>query len=53
VPLSISGELIEKVTNTKGATLEARIEGKAKDGGPVCASVPLLDGWNFLKARTK
>ena len=27
-----------------GAVLEARIAGTARDGGPACASVPLLDG---------
>lgn len=32
----------------KGAALEAVVEGKARDGGPNCASVPLLgDGWSL------
>jgi len=29
--------------------LEARIEGTARDGGPACATVPLLgDGWRLV-----
>ncbi|MBI5362652.1 MAG: hypothetical protein HZA53_05700 [Planctomycetes bacterium] len=32
----------------KGGRLVARITGTAKDGGPACATVPLLDGgWNW------
>jgi Family of unknown function (DUF5990) len=27
------------------ATVEAQIEGRARDGGPCCATVPLLGGW--------
>lgn len=30
---------------TDGETLEATIAGRAKDGGPACATVPLLKGW--------
>lgn len=45
VPLSgITWELIERVVSEPGTILEARIPGIAKDGGPVCASVPLLEG---------
>lgn len=40
----ISWELIEEVLSTPGAVLEARIQGTAKDGGPACATVPLLEG---------
>ena len=45
VPLGgLSRELIE--TLGPGARLEARIAGRARDGGPACASVPLLGpGW--------
>jgi hypothetical protein len=33
----------------RGAALEARIEGTARDGGPACATVPLLDGgWRLV-----
>lgn len=28
-----------------GEVLEAAIAGRAKDGGPACATVPLLKGW--------
>ena len=50
VPLSgITWELIEEVLAKPGMILEARIPGTAKDGGPVCASVRLLeDGWRSL-----
>jgi hypothetical protein len=40
----ITWELIERVLATPGAVLEARIPGRARDGGPVAASVKLLDG---------
>lgn len=30
-----------------GGTLEARVHAVAKDGGPACASVPLLGGWKL------
>jgi hypothetical protein len=51
VPLtSISWELIEEVLSQPGAVLEARIAGTGKDGGPACATVPLLDGgWNIYR----
>lgn len=47
VPLtSITWEQIEEVLSTENAVLEARIAGTARDGGPACATVPLLeDGW--------
>lgn len=33
-----------------GGVLEARIDGTGKDGGPACASVPLLGGgWTLAK----
>jgi hypothetical protein len=31
----------------KAATLEAEIDGKGTDGGPCCATVPLLGGWRL------
>lgn len=44
VPLSgITWELIEAVGSKPGMVLEARIPGTAKDGGPVCASVRILE----------
>ena len=55
VPLAgISWDLIEQILATPEAVLEACIQGTAKDGGPACATVPLLDGgWRIsLKSRT-
>jgi len=40
----ISWELIERALASPGTVLEARIAGTARDGGPACATVPLLDG---------
>jgi hypothetical protein len=49
VPLGgITSELITKVRKAPSARLEARIRGTAGDGGPACATVPLLDaGWRL------
>jgi hypothetical protein len=45
VPLAgISWELIEQVLASPGGVLEARIAGTGRDGGPACATVPLLEG---------
>ena len=33
-----------------GATVEAQIEGRARDGGPCCATVPLRRGWKVSRA---
>jgi hypothetical protein len=33
-----------------GEILEARIAGRDKDGGPACATVPLLSGWRRVGA---
>ncbi|HEU0079591.1 MAG TPA: DUF5990 family protein [Longimicrobiaceae bacterium] len=40
----IGWDEIERVLAAPGARLEARIEGTGRDGGPACASVPLVDG---------
>lgn len=47
VPLAgIGWRLIERALAGADTILETQIEGKAKDGGPACATVPLLDeGW--------
>jgi hypothetical protein len=43
--------LIQRVTSDPGNILEARISGIGRDGGPACASVPLLDGdWAVRRA---
>ena len=36
--------LVEQA-RTSGGVLEARVHAVAKDGGPACASVPILGGW--------
>jgi hypothetical protein len=47
VPLTgITPAQIETVLSRPGTVLEARIEGTGRDGGPACATVPLLGpGW--------
>ena len=45
----ITPQLIAAVEQQPGARLEARISGKAADGGPACATVPLLEGgWQVV-----
>ena len=53
VPLAgITWELIEETLAKSGAVLEARIAGTAGDGGPACATVPLLDsGWKVQRTQ--
>jgi hypothetical protein len=44
----ITWALVEAVERAPGAVLEARIQGTGRDGGPACASVPLLEtGWRI------
>jgi hypothetical protein len=52
IPLSgISWPLIEEALAPDGI-LEARIAGTGKDGGPACATVPLLDGgWKVARGQ--
>jgi hypothetical protein len=54
VPLAgITWELIEEALSKSGAVLEARIAGTARDGGPACATVRLLDGgWRDLSKNS-
>ena len=40
----ISWKLVEQTLATPGAVLEVQIDGHAKDGGPCCATVPLVNG---------
>jgi hypothetical protein len=47
----ITWSLVEQALAAPGAVLEARIDGRAKDGGPSCATVPLLDGGWKVRAR--
>jgi hypothetical protein len=53
VPLSgITWPLIEEALAAPDAVLEVRIAGASGDGGPACATVPLLEGgWHLAKAR--
>jgi uncharacterized protein DUF5990 len=40
----ITAALVAETLAAPGAVLEARVAGTATDGGPACATVPLLDG---------
>jgi hypothetical protein len=40
----ITWPLVEQVLAGPGVVLEGRIAGTGRDGGPACASVPLIDG---------
>jgi Family of unknown function (DUF5990) len=49
IPLGgITAAILAKVNATR--VLEARITGRARDGGPACASVPILGPWKALGA---
>lgn len=46
IPLAgITWALIKTVQRKPGQRLIARIQGTGKDGGPACATVPLIGGW--------
>jgi hypothetical protein len=45
----IDEALVRAVTARPDACLEATIPGRAGDGGPSCATVPLLRGWEVAK----
>lgn len=48
----IDWKLIEQTFATPGAVLEVQIDGHAKDGGPCCATVPLVNGgWKLCPAK--
>lgn len=44
---SINWKLVQKVASTRGATLEGRIAGTGRDGGPACATTPIIGGWQW------
>jgi len=47
---SITREMIGAALADPGAVLEARFHGIGRDGGPACATVPLLDGgWRVVR----
>ena len=51
IPLGgITWALIKKAHSKSGQRLIGRIQGTGKDGGPVCATVPLIDGWQIGNA---
>ena len=46
IPLrGITAKMIASVLKKPALLLEASIRGTAKDGGPACATVPLLPDW--------
>lgn len=48
---AIGWDLVNRVLSEPSKVLEARIHGRARDGGPACASVPLLNGeWKISSA---
>jgi hypothetical protein len=50
VPLYGIGKAeLSEASQREGVVLEARIRGTAKDGGPACATVPLLSKWAISK----
>lgn len=49
VPLAgITSALLQSAVRSPHGILEARIMGIGRDGGPVCASVPLLSEWTLF-----
>jgi hypothetical protein len=50
VPLQGAIDLLVQPLSERIVALEARIDGRARDGGPACASVPLLgEGWSWQR----
>ena len=47
---SIDWALVQKVVSTRGAVLEGRIAGTGRDGGPSCATIPILGGWQLTQS---
>lgn len=54
VPLTtITRAHLDELDSHPGSVLEAQISGISRDGGPACASVPLLgDGWRVVSDTT-
>jgi hypothetical protein len=49
---TVTREMIGAALAAPGAVLEARFDGIGRDGGPACATVPLLDGgWRLVRGR--
>ena len=52
IPLrGITRELISQTTKSSLATLEARVAGTGKDGGPNCGTVKPFEGWKPSDSR--
>lgn len=52
VPLAgITWEMIRKATSKPGLGLRAKIPGTGRDGGPNCATIRLIDGWEVVKSQ--
>ena len=43
----IDGDLLARAVRDPSSRIEARIRGVGRDGGPVCASTPPIDGWRL------
>lgn len=49
VPLtSVTASLIDQAAALPGAVIETQIAGTGRDGGPSCATVPLVGGWRVV-----
>jgi|CXWL01.1.fsa_nt_gi hypothetical protein len=46
--MSIDWALLDTLNAQPGALLEGVMLGRAKDGGPACASVPVVGGWRVV-----
>jgi len=47
---TLSWPMVERAILESGSVLQARISGTSRDGGPVCATVPLLEeGWTVSR----
>jgi hypothetical protein len=42
----LAPSLIEQAISS-GAVIETQIAGRGRDGGPACATVPLVGGWRI------
>jgi hypothetical protein len=46
--MSITKKQVEEALSSPGARLVAEIVGTGRDGGPMCASVPVVGGWKVV-----
>jgi hypothetical protein len=45
--VGITRAQVDQVSESSDALLECRIAGTSRDGGPACATIPLLGGWRM------